>query len=171
MKTFFGYLASALIISVITLFFFNRPSDKEKLVSNLQSYVFDIFSGEIDTDTQLMYLESISRALNTGSCTSEDIGIISEGKWVSHLRTLVNYRRALENRNYLTTQAVLGKNKDDPKKLEAAVDFIERFNDNLWRHGYDRVLLTYEIFGESQVAMSPEEVILVEVPQKFWVKK
>lgn len=169
MKSFLKYILSALIILVLILTFLDRPDDKEKLVSNLRSNVIDIFDGEIDTDTQLTYLKSISRALNTGSCTSEDIGIISEGEWISDLRTLVNYRKALENRNYLTNKETLG-DREDIKNLEEAARFIEGFNERLWRKSYNRVLLNYESLGIVEVVMSPEDVELVNAPRKFWVE-
>jgi len=173
MKAFFGYTLWALIISVVTLFLCDRPNDKEKLISNLQSQILDVFHGNVDTDTQLMYLESVSRALNTNSCTSNDLGIFSDRKWVSDLRVLVNYRRAVGKRDYLTTQALLVSSgrDDDEVKLKQAREFIRRFNENLWRHSYEPVLMSYESAGDILMAMSDEGVCVVSIPGESWVRK
>jgi len=171
MKAFFGYTFSALIISVIVSlivsFFPNRSNDKEQLVSNLQLKILDVFYGKIDTGTQLMHLESVSRALNTESCTSNDLGIYTERKWVSDLKTLVNYRRAVEKKDYLITQASIGSSDKDEEKeklKKQAREFIERFNESLWRHSYEPVLMSYESEGEILMVRSDEDVRIVEIP-------
>ena len=160
------------IVCVLGYIITRNTVEKDKIASELRLKIFKIFDDDIDTGTQSTYLKEVSWSLKVGGCTSLELGILSEGKWVGDLRMLINYRRSLEKYKYLINQVNLESEKrDETDRLNESREFIDRFNKNFIRNGYKpvEILISTDATGKKVVKKS-DKVSLVEFPCKFWAK-